>query len=194
MNEPNRPADEVEMLRDEAHDAGAAFRQTLDMLRDEVQQSFSAERIVRDHPWITLAASLAAGFAIGAVITPRKGEKLRERFESLNASGEDAASDEPPRRKRRRRKPQRSATKSGLAAMLITSLWGLMQSSVVSLLMAQLQRKPPQQSQAYSAAPQSEGVSEATTANSANASAPQPSPATASPESVPLGSIPPDLG
>ena len=94
---------EKEYLDRQMAQAKRAIGETLGSMKDEVKTVASPVAWTREHPWVAVAASAAAGVAAALVLTPKRGESVKDQWYKvkvkLAGDGAEASAEvEPPRK------------------------------------------------------------------------------------------------
>jgi len=96
---------EKEYLDRQMAAAKRAIGETLGSAKEEVKTLASPKVWTREHPWAAVAASAAAGVAAALVLTPKRGESVKDQWYKVKvklagdgASGEASAEVEPPKK------------------------------------------------------------------------------------------------
>ena len=87
-NQPNppsaaKPGGEAEYLQQQADLAMRAMKKSMAEAKGKLAKGLSLNVIAKDHPWVTVAAGAAAGFATGVVITPNKRDAALKRLAEI---------------------------------------------------------------------------------------------------------------
>jgi len=98
---------EKEYLDRQMAQAKRAIGETLGSMKEEVKTVASPVAWTREHPWGALAASAAAGVAAALVLTPKRGESVKDQWYKVKvklagdgvSGGEASAEVEPPRKR-----------------------------------------------------------------------------------------------
>ena len=93
---------EKEYLDRQMAAAKRAIGETLGSAKEEVKTLASPKVWTREHPWAAVAASAAAGVAAALVLTPKRGESVKDQWYKvkvkLAGDGAATAEVEPPRK------------------------------------------------------------------------------------------------
>ena len=97
---------EKEYLDRQMSEAKRAIGETLGSMKDEVKTVASPVAWTREHPWAAVAASAAAGVAAALVLTPKRGDSVKDQWYKVKvklagdgvSGGEASAHVEPPRK------------------------------------------------------------------------------------------------
>ena len=94
---------EKEYLERQMAAAKQAIGETLGSVKEEVKTLASPAAWTREHPWAAVAASAAAGVAAALVLTPKRGESVKDQWYKvkvkLAGDGAEASAEvEPPKK------------------------------------------------------------------------------------------------
>ncbi len=98
MQKQNHSESEALYLKQQADDAQAAMKATLNEMQDKLKDIVDLRVWTQRYPWISTAVAAGVGFAAGAVVTPRdrkdakhKWEWIKSMFDSKLAQGQAEA-------------------------------------------------------------------------------------------------------
>jgi len=144
-HEPAAKAESAEeFLRREIEGAQAALSQSLRDAKGTLAHAADARTWVRQFPWLSLGASAGLGFAISSLVTPSRGEELREKLAQLKEELQGRKEKWKERRKEKRKDRRAAAAAAIPEEPQGRSLWVLALSSVVQLLLRAFSVAEPQ--------------------------------------------------
>jgi hypothetical protein len=148
---PGQTADESAYLNEETAATKQAIADDLERLKSSLADAVDPIAWAKEHPWISLALAVAAGFTAGAVLNPfgepKKQEEPEEEFDGDYAS-EDYVDEEPPPQQPKRR-PRRAASRgparhpslsASAMSMIFEPLFEMIKVALTSLLVASVKR------------------------------------------------------
>ena len=136
---------EAAYLAEQAANAKAAFKQTLEEIKSGLGAGISPAEWTKEHPWMMLASAMVVGFTATTMAVPSKQQAALNRLKKI-----EAALKEPPPEKIHEsngHKPEKRGLTTVVVAELIRAATGI----VSTLLKAAAVPPPPPPSPADSA-------------------------------------------